>query len=153
MAFEAQEEYYIAKILVETGVEIAVGAPVMVTVEEESDVGKFGDFKVDESATAAPTPAPAPAPAPTPAPIPAPVPVPVPVPTPEPISAPSSSPPAPIPVAASAVPLSQVTASAPVLQANSLGFKFRSPLAAKISQDQQDYITRFGRTGHAPLKA
>ena len=66
---------YIAKLLVDEGTTIATTTPIMVTVEEEEDVGAFADFVAPEAAAAAPAPAaeaPAPAAAPTPAPTPAP---------------------------------------------------------------------------------
>jgi len=44
MAFEAQDDGYVAKILVEAGNEIAVNVPVMITVEEEEDIAAFKDF-------------------------------------------------------------------------------------------------------------
>ena len=33
MAYEAQDEFYIAKLLIDAGVEVPVGSPMMVTVE------------------------------------------------------------------------------------------------------------------------
>lgn len=54
-AFEAQDDGYVAKILVEAGSgEIPVGTPVMVTVEEEDDIAAFKDFVAPEAAAAAP---------------------------------------------------------------------------------------------------
>ena len=53
------------------GTTIATTTPIMVTVEEEEDVGAFADFVAPEAAAAAPAPAaeaPAPAATPTPAP-------------------------------------------------------------------------------------
>jgi pyruvate dehydrogenase E2 component (dihydrolipoamide acetyltransferase) len=77
VTYEGTDEGYLAKILVGSG-EVKVGQPIMVTVEEEGDIGAFGDFKLD-SVVAAPAPAPTPAPAaaPTPAPSPAPVAAPI----------------------------------------------------------------------------
>jgi len=66
--FEAQDDGILAKILAQAGPdEIKCGQPIMITVENEDDVGAFKDYEV--AAAAAPTPAPesAPAPAPTPA--------------------------------------------------------------------------------------
>ena len=54
MAFEAQDEMIIAKILAEEGVEIKVGAPMLVTVEKSSDVAAFADFVAPTQAAAAP---------------------------------------------------------------------------------------------------
>lgn len=82
LQFEAQDDGVVAKILApEGGGEIIVGHPILVTVEEESDVAAFADFSPESSASApepstsepvvaAPTP-PAPAaavPTPTPPP-------------------------------------------------------------------------------------
>ena len=72
--FEAQDDGVVAKILAAAGPdEIQCGTPILVTVEEEGDVGAFADFQPEaaESAPAAaaaePTPAPTPvAAAPTP---------------------------------------------------------------------------------------
>jgi len=65
--FEAQDDGVLAKILVPAGTEVAVGAPVMVVVEDEGDAAAFGDFVAPAAAAAAP-PAPAPAPEPAAAP-------------------------------------------------------------------------------------
>lgn len=46
VTFDAQDDGFLAKILVGTD-EIIVGAPLMVTVEEEQDVSAFKDFSVD----------------------------------------------------------------------------------------------------------
>jgi pyruvate dehydrogenase E2 component (dihydrolipoamide acetyltransferase) len=47
MAFECQDDLYIAKILVAESTEVAVGGPIIVTVENESDVAAFKDFTLD----------------------------------------------------------------------------------------------------------
>jgi pyruvate dehydrogenase E2 component (dihydrolipoamide acetyltransferase) len=45
MDFEAQDDGVVAKLLVQPGSgEISIGAPIMVTVEEASDVAAFKDF-------------------------------------------------------------------------------------------------------------
>ena len=75
--FEAQDDSYLAKILVPAGTsDIQVGTPLAITVEEESDVAAFANATADEfgapTATEDPTPPPttpspaAPTPAPTP---------------------------------------------------------------------------------------
>ena len=58
VTFDATEEGYVAKILVGNG-EIKVGQPIMVTVEDEGAVGKFGSF-VATAGTSVPASAPAP---------------------------------------------------------------------------------------------
>ncbi|SCV05461.1 LANO_0H07998g1_1 [Lachancea nothofagi CBS 11611] len=50
MEFEFQEDGYLAKILVPEGTkDLPVGKPIAVYVEEESDVGAFKDFTVEDS--------------------------------------------------------------------------------------------------------
>ena len=44
MAFEAQDEFFIAKILVENGIEVAVGDPIMITVEDSSHITSFSNY-------------------------------------------------------------------------------------------------------------
>ncbi len=78
VSFEAQDDGVIAKILAEAGpTEINCGVPILITVEDESDVDAFKDYVVDavsapvetQSAEATPaTPEPATPPPPTPAP-------------------------------------------------------------------------------------
>lgn len=80
MDFEAQDDGIVAKILKDAGPsDIACGVPIMVTVEEESDVAAFADFVADAGteAPAAPEPPVAASPEPTP-----------PTPTPQPASSP-----------------------------------------------------------------
>lgn len=55
MAFEAQDDFFIAKLLVEDGTEVTVGDPILVSVEDADDIGSFADFKVAVTATV-PTP-------------------------------------------------------------------------------------------------
>merc|ERR1719356_390058 len=62
ISFEAQDEAFVAKILVDAGTsDIKVGDPIMVTVEEEESVAAFKDFVVDSQDTAPPTPSQKPA--------------------------------------------------------------------------------------------
>ena len=44
MAFEAQDEFFIAKILVKNGIEVAVGDPIMITVEDSSYLTSFSNY-------------------------------------------------------------------------------------------------------------
>jgi pyruvate dehydrogenase E2 component (dihydrolipoamide acetyltransferase) len=44
MAFECTDDIVIAKLLVPEGSEVAVGSPILVTVEEDTDVSVFSDF-------------------------------------------------------------------------------------------------------------
>ena len=65
VAFEAQDDGFIAALLHPAGTEdIAVGTPIAVVVEEEEDVAAFANFTLaDAGGAAEPGPAPAPAPA------------------------------------------------------------------------------------------
>lgn len=52
VSFEAQDDGVIAKILADAGpTEINCGVPILVTVEDEDDVGAFQDFIADSSGT------------------------------------------------------------------------------------------------------
>lgn len=152
--FEAQDDGVVAKILVEAGSgEINVGVPILVTVEEEDDVGAFKDFVAPEAETAAPAEVEA---EPTPVveePVKEVVPEPVvaaaaPVATPEP-AAPAPAPAVPEPAVATEV-------AAPVDAAMiSPGWgnfaKVKSPLASTLSASQKKYIELYGSTGQVPL--
>lgn len=46
MAFEGQDDFVIAKLLVSEGSEVAVGSPIMVTVESEDAVTAFANFEL-----------------------------------------------------------------------------------------------------------
>jgi pyruvate dehydrogenase E2 component (dihydrolipoamide acetyltransferase) len=136
-SFDAVDDSFLAKILVDSGTEVAVGQPIMVTVEEESDVAAFSSFSV---APAASTPS-----VPTPEPVPA-----VSVPTPP---TPPSPPPTPVKQVAPPSPAPAPVSHAPTtteLQWGSL-VKSRSPLAAKIAKDQQAYVEKYGNSSHIPL--
>jgi pyruvate dehydrogenase E2 component (dihydrolipoamide acetyltransferase) len=52
MAFESQDDFIIAKLLVEAGAEVSVGAPIMVTVEDAKDVAAFANFTVSAAGPA-----------------------------------------------------------------------------------------------------
>ena len=95
MAFEAQDEGILAKILAPAGGgEVKVGQPIMIIVEEESQVAAFANYTPDPATTATAPPAP-PKPAASSAPPPSPPPPPSPSPTPS----------APAPTAAAGVSL------------------------------------------------
>ena len=146
MDFEAQDDGLVAKVLVEAGAgEVAVGVPVMVTVEEEGDVAAFANFEAGHAPNSAATEAEV---------------------TPEPIAAaaaapevsatPTPAPPNP-PVAASA-PTPQPIAAATPLDAILLGGSDwgklaaeKSPLAKLLASKQKQYIEQYGSTGHVPI--
>ena len=150
MDFEAQDDGIVAKILVQAGsADVAVGVPIIVTVEEEDDVAAFADFVPEVEAAAPVVEEAAAAPAPV-------VAAPTPVPTPVPVAAP-----APVPVVAE-VPL-PVVAAAPVVEVPVAACvptvgpawgnfaRVTSPLAAALSADQKKYIEKYGSTGQLPL--
>ena len=60
MAFESQEDGYLAKILVQAGsAELKIGAPVAIMVEDASAVAAFASYTAAAAASAAPAAAPA----------------------------------------------------------------------------------------------
>ena len=147
MAFEAQDDFYIAKILVKDGAEVQVGDPIFVSVEDSSSVSSFASYS---SPAAAIPVSPAPAAVKTPPPLPT-----VPAPAPAPASAPA---PAPVPSAATTAKPSPVSAkSAAVVVPPKLESKHidspleNTPLAGKLAAYQQEYIKKYGRSGHKPL--
>jgi pyruvate dehydrogenase E2 component (dihydrolipoamide acetyltransferase) len=148
VTFESQDEFVIAKFLVDVGAEVKVGDPILVTVEDGADVAAFANFTLAAAPAAAPAtpapqvevpkPAPAPvsAPKPTPAPTPAPVPTPAPTPAPKKVETPAPKTPA------TPKPSSGVWGTA----------VNQSPLAKLLSLQQQEYEAKYGRTGHSPVK-
>jgi len=153
---KAQDDGYVAKILVEAGSgEITVGTPVMVTVEEEEDIAAFANF-VPPEAEAAPAPAaeePAPAAAAAAAPEPTPA-TPVVEAAPAPPTPPTAAaPPAPEPVAAPPAPAVAATVgSAPTVGPAWGGLaRVASPIAKTLSSEQKEYIAKYGTTGQVPL--
>jgi len=54
--FEAQDDGVLAKILQQPGVEVAIGTPICVVVEEADDVPAFSDFVAPETEAAKPSP-------------------------------------------------------------------------------------------------
>lgn len=160
--FEAQDDGYIAKILMEagTGKDIPVGTPIMISVEEEEHVAAFASFQLPTTTTP-PPPAAAAAPVAPPAPV---VPPPPPVVAATPTSLPPKvevvAPPPPPPPAAAVVILPEpttlhdamVTAVAPVLSTGWGQFaKMNSPLIKTLSKGQKEYIQHYGTTGQIPL--
>mmetsp|Transcript_32297 Transcript_32297/g.65980 ORF Transcript_32297/g.65980 Transcript_32297/m.65980 type:complete len:248 (-) Transcript_32297:300-1043(-) len=155
IAFEAQDDGVVAKILEEAGQgkELPVGTPILVTVEEEEDVAAFKDY-VPEAAAAPPAEekkeevvaaaaAPPPPPPPTPAPVAVSAPPPAPTPTPA----------APEPVPEEAAPLAAAPAAAVPTVGPSWGNLARgaSPIAKTLAAEQRAYIEKYGSTGQVPL--
>ena len=148
MDFEAQDDGVVAKLLVGAGAgEVQVGVPILVTVEEEGDVGAFANFVAGSAPETSATEASAPAP--------------VEEVKAEPVAA------APAPVAATPAPAAPaVVAAAPVAAAPvsspagaiSLGGSTwgklaaeKSPLANLLASKQKQYIEKYGSTGHATI--
>ncbi|KAL7581644.1 hypothetical protein ACA910_022193 [Epithemia clementina (nom. ined.)] len=153
MDFEAQDDGSVAKILMKAGEgnDVAIGTPIMITVEEPEDVAAFKDYvhKVEDAApvtsaaAAVPSkpkekPAAAAAAAPPPAQAPAATPPPPP---------PSTSPAAPS--APAAVPPPASTPQFAV--AWGLGASKRSPMAKTLAKEHTEYVEKYGTTGQRPL--
>lgn len=145
MDFEAQDDGVVAKILVAANQgDVVVNAPILVVVEDASDVAAFHDYVVAEEDKAAPVvaveeiPVVAAAPTPVVAAAPAPVAAVAPTPPPPPVVV------APTPEAAPAL----VGTMAP---AWGNGAKTNSPLAKMTSAAQKQYIAQYGSTGQVPL--
>lgn len=123
-------------------IQVEVGVPIMITVEEESDIGAFTNYEMPVATDVSPVTT-------------------LPVDTPPPAVVNTISTPASIPSAHTSVtfqsiqsastPAVPVIAANAVVRVNAMKPQFRSPLVDKISADQQIYIDRFGRTGHRPL--
>jgi len=152
IAFEAQDDGFIAKYLVPAGTEVNVGDPIMVTVEDGEFVKAFANFvppaKAPETPPAPSTPkeqhkavSAAPSPPATPSP---PAPVASPLPPAPPIVVPTP------PVLAEPI----VAASTLALPSTPMWGKLAkkaSPIAKTLSSTQQKYIDLYGPTGQSPL--
>jgi len=146
ITFEAQDDAYIAKILVDDGTsDIVVGDPIMVTVEDEEHIAAFKDYVLPEGEAAPPA---APAVETPPPPPPAPKVETKAVPPPEPVVAaapePVSSPP-PTSVPETIVP----TTMTPVWGEP---MKVLSPLVGRLSVKQKEYVELYGSTGQLPIE-
>jgi pyruvate dehydrogenase E2 component (dihydrolipoamide acetyltransferase) len=144
--FEAQDDGYVAKILMEagSGEDIAVGTPIMVTVEEAGDVSAFATFVLEEG-----TPPPAPALQPVPSVQKAAAQAPTPAPT---VVAPPTPPPAAEMLVQPPAVKDMVAAIAPVMSTGWGVFaKLNSPILKTLSKQQADYIGKYGTTGQVPL--
>jgi len=148
--FEAQDDGVLARHLVPAGSgEVAVGVPIMVTVDEEGDVAAFKNFEAGSAPDSAATEVSAPPPAAVEEVKAEPV---VAAAAPAPVAA------APTPVALAApTPVVPATPAAP-LDAISLGGSTwgrmaaeKSPLAKALASKQKQYIEKYGSTGHIPI--
>ena len=129
VSFEAQDDGVIAKILAEAGpAEMDCGVPILITVEEESDVAAFKEYVVEESAPAPPVVAePSPPVAAAPAP-----------PTPPPVAAPAATAPAGGRVVAS--PLAWTVAKEKGLDLTTIAIVGTGPDGRVIADDVKEYI-------------
>ncbi|GAX18159.1 hypothetical protein FisN_25Hh142 [Fistulifera solaris] len=137
--FEAQDDGYVAKLLQPVGVDLAVGTPIMVTVEDEADVAAFAEYTLPKEEKAAAVAASPPTPAATPPPPPS---VPSTPPPPSPVAAPVAVPPPPPPVS---------TSTSSVAVAYGFSTAKVSPLAKTLAAQQKAYIERYGTTGQRPI--
>lgn len=162
MSFDAQDDFFIAKLLVTDGQDVVVGVPIMITVEDESSVAAFADYVVPSKASAPVVPA---APIVPEVPVVAAAPVHVPPPV---VHAPTPQAVIPVPVAAVAKTVAAVPevttpiVKSPTITASSSGsFPYsvkwssgsvaKSAIADRLSSDQVAYVAKYGRSGHRVL--
>jgi pyruvate/2-oxoglutarate dehydrogenase complex dihydrolipoamide acyltransferase (E2) component len=136
------DEVYIAKHLVSAGSEVAVGAPILITVEDPADVAAFESYTL--SVEAAPSP-PAPVSVKEPSP-PPPAPAAVKASTPEPAK---NIPAKPLPPTPVPPPAPKAAVALPTGQWGSHIMK--SPLLLKLVQEQNNYKSKYGESLHQPL--
>ena len=161
MDFEAQDDGVVAKLLVDAGAgeTVSVGMPIMVTVDDVGDVPAFKDFVVggesssasseSKSVTEASAPIPAAAAATTPTPVAS-----VAAAVAASIPTPPAAPPAPAATAVVSAPAAPMHAiSIAGAGASSWGrlAAEKSPLAKALAKNQQQYIEKYGSTGHIPI--
>jgi pyruvate dehydrogenase E2 component (dihydrolipoamide acetyltransferase) len=158
--FEAQDDGVVAKLLVKAGTaDIAVGKPIMVTVEDKDDVAAFSNFvPEDDSASASATSTSEPAtplketpvtkPAAVVESVPKSVAAPVATISPKPIV---EAPAVEVPIQNSSVDTSAVSPVSNVGVAWGNFARVRSSLAAVLSASQKKYIETYGSTGQMPL--
>jgi pyruvate dehydrogenase E2 component (dihydrolipoamide acetyltransferase) len=157
MDFEAQDDGVVAKLLVDAGAgeSISVGTPIMVTVEDAGDVPAFTDFVVggnssssaaSESNSVAEVSKPMPAAVAT---------TPAPVTSVAAAAAPtiSAAPSTPAAAAVVSAPVASMHASLIAGGVHSWGrlAAEKSPLARALAKSQQQYIDKYGSTGHIPI--
>mmetsp|Transcript_7643 Transcript_7643/g.16721 ORF Transcript_7643/g.16721 Transcript_7643/m.16721 type:complete len:182 (+) Transcript_7643:288-833(+) len=137
--FEAQDDGFLAKILMDAGAsDVPVGTPIGVVVEEEADIAAFANFTAADAGVDAPAAPKAPEPAKAPEPTPAPK-------APEPAPA-APAPVAPAPAAAPAAPAPAAPAPAAVPLPKVSYPKTSSPLDFFINNTKKDYVAAYGTT-------
>lgn len=145
--FEAQDDAYVAKLLIDAGSEdVKVGAPIMVTVEEEDDVAAFANFTAPETVQEEPAPAVEEAAAAAAPPTPPPV---EPTPPPPVVSTTEAPPPPPVETPAAPAPVQQVAPTMGPAWGNMA--RTASPIAKTLAAQQQEYVDMYGTTGQVPL--
>ena len=141
MAFEVQDDFFIAKILATEGQEVKVGDPVFVSVEDAADIAAFANFEAPASAAVA---------APTPTPV-----VTAPVVTAPVAATPVAAVPSPV-AASSSAPVAAPTPSATFAVTASVKTMWQSgragPLSEKLAASQNEYTEKYGRSLHKPMK-
>jgi len=150
--FEAQDDGVVAKILKEAGSsDIAVGVPIMVTVEEKDDVSAFSNFVVDDSDVSEASSEPVSIEKEEPEIVEVKTPE-IPVPTPavvQTLPEPQVVPPVPEVVhTPDEVPVASVTTVGPAW--GNLA-KLKSPLANTLTADHKKFIEMYGSSGQVPL--
>mmetsp|Transcript_23119 Transcript_23119/g.33868 ORF Transcript_23119/g.33868 Transcript_23119/m.33868 type:complete len:225 (+) Transcript_23119:58-732(+) len=149
IGFDAVDDLYIAKLLVEAGSEVTVGAPIMITVESEEDVSKFAGYELPAT-NSHEAMLPKKEPVPTTS---SPPPVISTLPERRDPSSKPSAPSQPTPIVTSAsVANSPSTRSASVQPASMWGtYIAKSPLSVKFIRDQKNYVAKYGTCCHNPL--
>ena len=144
--FEAQDDGFVAKLLQPVGVDLAVGTPIMVTVEEEADVAAFADYSLPKEEVVAEVAEPPVTPPPPP--VKAEATPPPPPPTPAPVAVP-----APVAAAPTSTTAAPATSSSSSAAAVAYGFSTAkvSPLAKTLAAQQKAYMERYGTTGQRPI--
>ena len=137
---------FISKILVSAGIEIKVGDPILITVDDASLIPQFNDYKVESVAPAAVIPAPAPvqpiAVAPPKAAVVPPKPTQTPASVPPPVKSSEAANSIPVPL--------QLQQS---IKWSSSSISASSPLLSVITKDQEAYIAKYGRSLHKVIHA
>ena len=137
VTLDATDEGWIAKILVGSG-EIKVGAPLMVTVEEQEHIVAFANFAAPAAQVQAPsTPKPSVVP-PAPPKVAAPAPVVV--------AAPAAA-----AVAAPVAPIGGAVPASTIASVSWSGNRYRGgAVGVRLAREQNSYVARWGFSGHTP---
>lgn len=140
MAFEGQDDFFIAKLLVEPGAEVAVGSPILISVEDESSIKAFEKYEAPTAGASTPVPPKVEMPPPVIQKVSPPPAVPI-------VSTPISNPTPIAPAVITPSPVPQITQS--VAGTYSIRIKEPSqnisPLLAKLIKDKIEYDVKYGR--------